>query len=133
MNAEALNTLAGSLHLVPTDALIAELARRRAMIDKVLSGGSDPEVVGVVRAVAAAWGMHPTRLFRRDRSQPIAEARQAACVILRQRGARFSAIGEAFHLDHATAMHAWRTQPARMADEHYRSRFAAALAALEEA
>lgn len=120
------------LQLVPTDALIAELARRRAMIDKVLAERTDPEVIGVVRAVAGAWGIHPTSLFRSTRSQPIAEARQAACVILRQRGAKFAAIGAAFHLDHATAMHAWRTQPARMADENYRRRFAMALAALEE-
>ena len=116
-----------ALAMVPTDALVAELARRRAMIERVLQGGTDPEVVGVVRAVADAWGLHPTRLFRRGRSQPAAEARQAAMVLLRERGMAFSAIGAAFHLDHGTAMHAVRTQPARLADEGYARKFAAAL------
>lgn len=122
-----------TIHSIPTEDLVAELRRRSEVISAALEAADPvtPQVRRVLLAVADAFACPVSRLFRRDRTERVTVPRQAAMVLLRDHvGLAFSDIGGLFGQHHATAIHALNTQPGRMLDPAYASRFRAASAAL---
>ena len=105
---------------IPTESLIAELRRRRALIDAALNTRTHQHLISVV---AGQWGISPDSLFTKSRARKITEARQSVMVILREKGETFQAIGDLFHMDYGTAIHAVSTHQKRMNNRHFAARF----------
>ena len=123
-----MSSLAKVLHQVPLEALLAEVRRRRSLIDAEEAAMERRGAwQAVTRAVAAAWGMPTARLWRLGRAACTTQPRQAAMVLMRQHlGMTHEDIAAVFDKDHTTVIHACETQEARMQLPSYREKFAAA-------
>lgn len=119
MNDEALREVLGR---VPTSYLIHELQQRRAI---------PAEARQIIRQVAKAWQIPTDLILNGGREAEVAQARQAAMVIIRdQLPLSFSQIGKIFRRDHGTVMHACKRHETRMTDLRYARRYHLALASI---
>jgi chromosomal replication initiation ATPase DnaA len=126
-----MSTATISLESINTEDLIAELKRRRDIIEESIGTGRQIELSRVILAVCQAWGVPSDSLFDQSRRTIVCEPRQAAMVILRNHhGWTYQAIGCAFGFDHGTVMHAVRTHPGRMTTGIFATMFNKAISAL---
>lgn len=89
------------------------------------------EALEVVKAVSLVYQVSPSEVFGRRRFASIAEARQCAMTVLRNRGYTFESIGRAFSRDHGTVVHASRKCRDRIdVDRKFRDRWEAITARL---
>ena len=119
-----------TLDTIPLEDLLAEVRRRRTLIDSELPRHIDASRA-IIRAVAAAFHVPATSLWSSGRRAEPTSARQAAMVLMREQlGMSYEDIAEAFRKDHTTVLYAVRTQPHRMTDRAYASAYRQAAAAL---
>ena len=99
---------------VPLEDLVAEIHRRRRLIDRV-EPPSRPETHHVLSAVAKVFSVSIDDLFASTRKNRIVEPRQCAMYLLRDiYGYTYAEAAGVFGLDHGTAMHACRGHEARV-------------------
>lgn len=121
-----------SLAAIPLEDLLAELRRRRQLLDAAEAQTADPQPwLPIIHAVAQAFVIPTASLWSEDRRIATTQARQAAMILMRTHlDMTLQAIGAVFRRDHGTVIHALRTQESRMLYPKYRRAFESAESSL---
>lgn len=103
---------------ISTELLVRELRTRPDLptaIDSTTVAERDVETEQILLAVADAFNCPLCRLFRPSRSPAVVRSRAVAIVLLRRRtGLTTVEIGEIFHQDRCTVIHACQAHSRRM-------------------